>query len=220
MSLIVLLACGESAPVEQDTAALTIQCLAHTAREVEGRECTLLETPDGAPVIWFGRDVMEGHPLEVRVMWRDEALQTAIEVQTAAWNEVLETHGVLVEYVLDETASVFDCVPDAYEGFTQQTVGFCVASADEWAQVISEPEDGAYSVRMNSPCDATLRGAVVMVNERQVEAWGQRSVGKSLGHLSSLISVDLDDALMADGWAGEPVPGDAEGRCVAYHYRN
>lgn len=196
-------------------------CVLHVPRETEGVACTLLEMSDGSPLVWYGRDAGPGHPLQIRVRLREPELSEELNTQIEAWNAVLSERGVLLRYEVDDAAMELPCALDSLFDLPEQVVGVCLASAEEWSAAVPEAnQNNAYYSRVNSPCDATIRGGLMMLNPEHAATWGERSLGKALGHMSSIVSIDDAGALLDNGWEGSAQPDAAvEGACVAYQYR-
>ena len=218
-----LLACG----VSQDTSGLvseeeTTGCLVHVDHAVGDLTCTLVEDADGTPVLWFGRDVDAEHPLTIRLRTEDPVLAEMLEGAAQGWNEVLEASGVWLAYSVEETVESFSCALESLEDLPEQVAGFCLASEAEWAEGIQESQQGdAYVTRLNSPCDGTLRGSMTVLHPLWAEGLTEQVLAKALGHLTSVVAIDDDAALMADHWDGATVPTmDIEGSCAAWQYRD
>lgn len=211
-------ACRDKSP--EDSGVLeSDSCLQHVTHEVDGVQCTLIEM-EQQPLVWYGRDVSEGNPLQVRVMVADASLLSDVQSYASSWNAVLEGRDVLLAYSVDEQVSDWECALDSLYDLPQQTAGFCVATEEQWRADVPEASiDNAYYSRVNSPCDATIRGSLTLINPADAEPWGARSVGRAFGHMSSLVSVDDSDALLHTGWEGAAEPQDSpEGVCVQYQY--
>ncbi len=222
--LLLLVACRTDG-VGVDTAALTEEqpaCFEHVVRDVDGLRCTLIEEEGGTPVLWYGRDVAEGHPLAIRLRASDPDLVGALTPAAEAWNEVLETAGVLLAYEVEQVAEgEVPCRLDGIADLPEQVAGFCVATEAGWAaEVPAEHQEHAYVTRLNSPCDGTLRGSMTLLHPLWAGELTQQVAAKALGHLTSVVEVEADAALMAEHWDGASLPVDEyEGTCAAYQYR-
>lgn len=225
MSLLLLMVTGcgisrNTSALSSDTGGAT-DCLVHVAHTVDDLTCTVIEQGDGTPVIWFGRDVNAEHPLSIRLRTDDPAIVSALETAATAWSEVLASNGVLLAYEVDAVVDPFACALETLEDLPAQVAGFCIATPDEWStNIASGHQDDAYVTRLNSPCDGTLRGSMTVLHPLWADALTPQAIAKALGHLTSVVAIDHDAALMADHWEGEDLPQDGlEGVCAAWQYR-
>ena len=223
-SLVLLVGCRTEG-VLVDTAALTEEepgeCFVHVERDVDGLRCTLIEEEDGTPVLWYGRDVAEGHPLAIRLRASDPDLVEALTPAAEAWNDVLEVAGVLLAYEVEQVADgEVSCRLDGIEDLPDQVAGFCVATEAEWAaEVPAEHQEHAYVTRLNSPCDGTLRGSMTPLHPLWAGVLTEQVAAKALGHLTSVVEIEADAALMAEHWDGASLPVDEyEGTCAGFQY--
>ncbi len=218
-----LSACG----VSQDTSVLVVDeeasgCLVHVDHTVGDLTCTLVEDEDGMPVLWYGRDVDAEHPLVIRLRTDDLTLQAVLEGAAESWNVVLDASEVWLGYSVEESVEGFSCALETLEDLPEQVAGFCIATDAEWAESIEESHQGdAYVTRLNSPCDGTLRGSMTLLHPLWADGLTEQVLAKALGHLTSVVAIEDDDALMAEHWEGASVPTtDIEGTCVAWQYRD
>ncbi len=197
------------------------RCLEHVAHTVDGLTCTLVED-DGVPVLWYGRDVDADHPLTIRLRTDDADIVPVLAGAAEAWNGVLDGAGVWLNYEAEEVVDPFTCSLDTLEDLPEQVAGFCIATPDEWSTHIDESDqDNAYVTRLNSPCDGTLRGSMTVLHPLWADALTDQAVAKALGHLTSVVAIDDDGALMAEHWEGATAPTlDHEGTCAAWQYRD
>jgi hypothetical protein len=223
--LLSLLACE----VSQDTgglvagdSGLSTDCLVHVDHVVGEMTCTLIEDGNDTPVVWYGRDVDAEHPLAIRLRTDDEAIIPVLEAAAEAWNTVLANAGVALAYDAEDTAvDSYVCALETLEDLPEQVAGFCIATVAEWEENIEAiHQDDAYVTRLNSPCDGTLRSSMTVLHPLWAGELTQQAIAKALGHLTSVVAIDSDEALMADHWEGAATPQDAlEGACAAWQYR-
>ncbi len=198
------------------------ECFAHAERQVGELTCTLIEQEDATPILWYGRDVGPDDPLEIRLRTSDTNLQGPLATAAEAWNGVLATAGVMLAYDVELVADPVPCRLDGIADLPEQVAGFCLATDEEWAaEVPEEHQSHAYVTRLNSPCDGTLRGSMTLLHPLWSGALTDQLTAKALGHLTSVVEIDAEGALMADHWDGATLPqDDYEGACAAYQYRD
>lgn len=198
------------------------ECLVHVDHRVGDLTCTLVEDEDGTPVLWYGRDVDAEHPLAIRLRTDDPTIVPVLAASAESWNAVLDEAGVWLGYQAEEAVEDFPCALETLEDLPEQVAGFCIATPTEWSENIEESfQDDAYVTRLNSPCDGTLRGSMTVLHPLWADALTGQAVAKALGHLTSVVAIDDDTALMADHWEGATAPSTAlEGSCAAWQYRD
>jgi len=224
--LLSLVACDvvsrNTSPLGSDSGAVAENCLVHVDHLVGELTCTLVEDQDGTPVLWYGRDVDAEHPLAIRLRTDDASIVPALAGAAASWNAVLDEAGVWLGYEAEAAVEPFACALETLEDLPEQVAGFCIATPTEWSENIEAAyQDDAYVTRLNSPCDGTLRGSMTVLHPLWADALTEQAVAKALGHLTSVVAIDDDTALMADHWEGATAPATAlEGTCAAWQYRN